>query len=109
MTGPDPQRPPAWVGRATPPPTMAYEQPVEPPRMVVVSVPRRGSGGRTALVAIGIVVAFCALGGTALLLGLGAFNQKPAGSLGNAPPGLRTPVRDGSFQFVVTQASCGHP
>jgi hypothetical protein len=57
---------------------------------------------------LAIVATFCAMGGLFAWLVLGQRSTTPVATLGQAPPGLHTPVRDGQFQFVVTSVSCGH-
>jgi hypothetical protein len=107
--------PTAWVGRATapvrPPPTR--------PQVIVVEAPRRGPNFRLLTISVAIVAAFCAIGGTSLMVTSALLNHTsdppaaaattaPAPPKSPAPPGLNAPVRDGMFQFTVSQVSCGH-
>jgi hypothetical protein len=123
-----------WVGRAKPPPPPP--PPVDPywdtgtgPIVYLADRPprRRGSGRTVVLVVVGVLAAACASGAVLYLLGtallhnaLASGQPTPSASSESAEPvvtrttvppkkpGLRVPVRDGQFQFVVTGVSCGH-
>jgi hypothetical protein len=70
---------------------------IRPPR------PRRT--GRNILVTVLGLFALCCGGGIALAVSLnGGLPGK--GFLGQAAPGLNTPVKDGQFTFVVTSVNC---
>ncbi len=104
MSG-DPPPPERWVGRATAHPTPAMTQ----PQVILVPAPApRRSAGKVALMVFGVLAAVCALGATSLLVLAALVKASPNASLGVAPPGLHSPVRDGRFEFVVTGFSCGH-
>lgn len=105
----------SWVGRArlpAPPPVPVdpYWPPVEQVSGYTEPYPvylprRRRSGTRVLLVVAGLLAACCAGGATLALLS----TAKPGtATLGPAPPGLNTVVKDGRFDFVVTSVSCGH-
>jgi Domain of unknown function (DUF4352) len=75
--------------------------------VVQAGVPRRRSGRIALLVVLGVLAACCA-GGVVVALLVTDAARKPTASLGSAPPGIGTPVRDGKFEFVVQSLSCGH-
>jgi hypothetical protein len=52
------------------------------------------------------VLAVCAAGGVGVAI---ATRGPDAPGAAPAPPGLGDPVRDGRFEFVVDDVSCGHP
>jgi Domain of unknown function (DUF4352) len=100
MARPDPDA--TWVGAASvPAPTAAYGPPV------VLAPPRRRIGCTVFLVVFGVLAACCA-GGAVLALLATAAMRSPAARIGSAPPGLGSPVRDGTFEFVISAMSCGH-
>jgi len=92
------------------PATDPYWAPVEPSYYEagypVVVAPRRRSGRTVLLVFVGVLAACCAGGALLALLGSALLNGES--TLGTAPPGLNTAVKDGKFEFVVTSVSCGH-
>ncbi len=115
------QAPTTFVGRAPAPtaPTWGRGDPeaYQQPQIVVVEVPRRRSAGRIMLTTVGLIAAFCAIGGTAFVVAQGLLRQNTGAvasgpsTAGRAPapkqPGLNAPVRDGMFEFTITRLSCG--
>jgi hypothetical protein len=113
------QVPTTFVGRASAPTAPSWERAdadaYPPPQIVVVEVPRRRSVSRIIVTAVGIVAAFCAIGGTAFVVAQGLLQNRDAVASGPSagqqlppkPRGLNTPVRDGMFEFTVTRVSCG--
>jgi hypothetical protein len=108
--------PTAWVGRAAAP---VHRPPTHPQQVVVVEAPHRGPNFRLLWISVGIVAAFCAIGGTSLIVTTALLNQtgnppaaaattRPAAPPTPTQPGLNQPVRDGMLQFTVTKMSCGH-
>ena len=122
-----------YVGRASLPPVptqvwtdedyYAYGQ----PPVIVEPRPHR-SFTRLAWITAGIVALFCLIGGATVVAtkalldrpgtstGAAGASANPAPAPAKAPkpapapaaPGLNDPVRDGMFQFTVTDVSCGH-
>jgi hypothetical protein len=78
------------------------------PGYSLVAPSTRSRTGRTALVIVAGVVAACCAGGATLVLLASALLKGATSSIGPAPPGLNTAVRDGRFEFVVTSFSCHH-
>lgn len=126
MTVPRGEDETAWIGRASPPPPRdpwpTAEQPVVPPDVppvVYVRVPRR----RWTLVvgllllsfAAGAVVAMATSPSLRQRMGMGPDGEPPATTTmapsptptTPPPPGIGDPVRDGTFEFVVSHVSCG--
>jgi hypothetical protein len=117
-----------WVGRARatpplPPPVDPYWPPMEQDRYhpgppILVAHPPRTRRG-TALIAIGVVAAVCAIGSLLILLGTAlskeaglGFGDNPAATPTPSPtpppaPGVGDPVSDGRFEFTVTKVECG--
>jgi hypothetical protein len=117
------------VGRASvvpPAPVDPYEplyeplyEPVYAPAPVFYPVPKRRP---RVLATIGFMAAMCILGSVVTLLVYALLRPAahrptagpsapaattPAAPTKPAPPGLGTPVRDGKFEFVVTNVECG--
>jgi Telomeric repeat-binding factor 2. len=136
-TGPRDDTPAVWVGRATPRPPVdpwsTAEQPIvpphfaPPPQVIYVERPRRRRG---CLFTLGVLVALVAGTATVLLLlspalrGLVGIDNEPSDSAQPSqspspsptpspepppPPRVGDPVRDGVFEFVVHDVTCGVP
>jgi hypothetical protein len=136
-TEPRDDPPARWVGRATPPPAVdpwpTAEQPIvpphfaPPPQVIYIERPRSRRG---CLFTLGVLVALVASVATLLLLarplvrGLitvdpttpteaAAPSESPASEAPPttpppvARPGVGDPVRDGAFEFVVHEVTCG--
>jgi eukaryotic-like serine/threonine-protein kinase len=82
--------PPGWAGRPGPEPGSATAWARPPPR-------RRRRLGRLLLVAASVLL---------LLVVASALGDGDRGA-GQGPAGLRDPVRDGQFEFVVRSVECG--
>jgi hypothetical protein len=68
--------------------------------------PPRSRRGAIAIVLLCALFAMCCIGGATLAFVVNT--SKPTSALGPALPGLKTPVKDGRFEFVVASVSCGH-
>lgn len=123
-----------WVGRARPPVNPIATSPVDPywpvepvhyehpaPHHPVALVRPRRSGRATFLLVVGVIAAVCVAGSLLVLLGIGLVKNAgstpaavptptPARTTTPAPPpepGVGDPVRDGRFEFVVSNVQCG--
>ncbi len=81
--------------------------PGQPPAGFPGAPVRRRTGRTTLLVIAGVIAACCAGGATLAILANSALRATTS-SVGQAPPGVNSAVRDGKFEFVVTAFSCGH-
>jgi len=121
-----------YIGRAqvppvvTPTPTRSWDLDDYGQPMVLLPEPRNSrSVMRLVWLVVGVVALFCLIGGATVLV-TQSFLTRPSASAAQPPAsrsatarptptptpprssGLNTPVRDGMFQFTVTQVSCGH-
>ncbi|GAB4587621.1 DUF4352 domain-containing protein [Nocardia sp. IFM 10818] len=91
-----------------------YQQGPVPPQYPVPAPPKKSNTLKIILIVLAAIVVLCGIGGA-----LTGKNDKasrgtsPTGSPAAAPaedkptPGLNTPVRDGKFEFVVTEVQSG--
>lgn len=110
------QPPQGWVPQPdqAPPPGAGYGPPPK----------KKSSGGKIALIVVAAIVGFCGLGGiiaavnggddkksdktaTSAAVEPGSSAAPQAGKPAAGLPGLNTPVRDGKFEFVVTEIRVG--
>jgi Domain of unknown function (DUF4352) len=78
------------------------------PNAGLPGAPVRRRTGRTTLLVIAGILAACCAGAATLAIVANAAWRSTTSSVGQAPPGLNSAVRDGKFEFVVTSFSCGH-
>ncbi|MFB7724437.1 DUF4352 domain-containing protein [Nocardia sp. NPDC056100] len=77
-----------------------YQQPGPPPK--------KSHTLRTILIVLAAIVAVCGIGGALMTKGSSSSSSSTPGVDPSKPlPGLNTPVRDGKFEFVVTEVQSG--
>ncbi|MRH93011.1 DUF4352 domain-containing protein [Nocardia sp. SYP-A9097] len=77
------------------------------PQYAMPTPPKKSHTLRTILIVIAVIVAVCGIGGALMSKGSSSSSGSPAADPSKPVPGLNTPVRDGKFEFVVTQVQTG--